>query len=498
MKLNPKKIGLILGPALFLVILLLQPLKVDTSGVESAMKPGSNEVLGTAAWIITWWVFEAVPLAVTAMLPIVLFTLLGVMKLENVLVSYADKVIYLFFGGFVLALGLEAHDLHKRIALLIIRAVGLSAPRLLLGFLLSTAFISMWISNTATAVMMLPMAMSCLALLYQGASREEVESKSHRNFAAALMLTIAYGSNIGGMATVIGTPPNLFMRGYFADKLDINISFFYWMLWATPITILLLIATYVLLAYILFPCSQLSLARAEQVFQVEREKIGPMKPVHWRMLAVFFITTNLWIFRSLLQPYLPILPLTGEPIPLSDETIAITATISLFLIPGAAKGKALLDWDATRRLPWGILLLFGGGIALAKALEQTGLLQSLSQVVQATAGEHPLLLIILLTILCLYLTEVMSNIALVQVMVPIIVAIAVGMKVDPILFAFPATMAASCAFMMPMSTPPNGIVFGSGKIAVWDMIKAGFWLNLVSLVVILVISQILIRAFPQL
>ncbi len=498
MRLDHKKIGMVLGPMLFLLVLFIQPLKIDPAATDSVIKPGSNEVLATACWVITWWIFEAAPLAVTALLPIVMFTLLGVSKLDSVLVSYADKVIYLFFGGFVLALGLEAHDLHKRIALLIIRTVGLSAPRLILGFLLSTAFISMWISNTATAVMMLPMAMSCLILLSQGATDEELKSKPHRNFAAALMLTIAYGSSIGGMATVIGTPPNLFMRGYFADKLDINISFFYWMLWATPIAIVILIVTYFLLAFVLFPCSQLSLARAEQVFQVEREKLGPMKPVHWRMVAVFFVTTSLWIFRGLIQPYLPILPLTGEPIPLSDETIAIAATISLFLIPGAEKGKALLDWEATRRLPWGILLLFGGGIALAKALEQTGLLQSLSQLVQATAGEHPLLLVILLTILCVYLGEVMSNIALVQVMIPIVVAIALGMKVDPILFAFPATMAASCGFMLPMSTPPNGIVFGSGKIAVWDMIKAGFWLNLISLVVILVISQILIRAFPQL
>jgi solute carrier family 13 (sodium-dependent dicarboxylate transporter), member 2/3/5 len=483
-----KSIGLWLGLALFLLVMVIQPIQ---------LKPGSNEVLAVALWMITWWIFEAVPLAVTALLPIVLFSLLGVMSLDQVLVSYADKVLYLFFGGFVLALGLEAHDLHKRIALLIIGAVGLSAPRLLLGFLLATAFISMWISNTATAVMMLPMALSCLSLLYQDTDAEKSKSAENRNFAVALMLAIAYGSSIGGMATVIGTPPNLFMRRHFSEALNIEISFFHWMVWAVPIVLVLLAASFVLFAYVLFPCSRLALPRAEDVFRLEKDKLGPMRPVHWRMLGVFLVTALLWMSRGFIQPLLPNLPLTGKPIPLSDEAIAITAAISLFVIPGSTKGKKLLEWEATRKLPWGILLLFGGGIALAKALEQTGLLESLSTMVQQVAGDRPVLLIVLLTLLCLYLTEVMSNIALVQVMIPIVTSIAVGMKADPILFAFPATLAASCAFMLPMATPPNGIVFGSGKLSVWDMIKAGFWMNLVSLVVILLLSFWLVRWFPQ-
>ncbi|MFO0941089.1 MAG: SLC13 family permease [Pirellulales bacterium] len=494
MSFHPKQIGLWLGPILFLAVLALRPLNVEAEG--TLLQPGCNEVLAISVWIITWWVFEAVPLAVTALLPIVLFSTLGVKRLDEVLVCYADKVLYLFFGGFILALGLEAHNLHKRIALLIIRAVGLSPNRLLLGFLISTAFISMWISNTATAVMMLPMAMSCLSLLNEGQTREQLESREHKNFAAALMLIIAYGASIGGMSTIIGTPPNLYMRGYFAEELGINISFFTWMLWGIPITILLVAATYLLLTIFLFPCSKLGLTNAQQVFLVEQEKLGQMKPVHWRMIIVFGVTTLLWMTRSFIQNYLPNLPLTGKPIPLSDEVIAIAAAISLFLIPGSEKGKKILEWEDTKKMPWGILLLFGGGIAIAKSLEQAGLLEALSKVVQETTGDHPLLLIILLTTLCLYLTEVMSNIALVQVMIPIIAAIAVGMDADPVLFAFPATLAASCAFMLPMSTPPNGIVFGSGKIAVWDMIRAGFWLNLASLIIILIVSQPLLRLFP--
>lgn len=494
MKVQPKQLGLWLGPILFMLLLALRPLDVQTEG--SLLKPGCNEVLATSAWVITWWVFEAVPLPVTALLPIVLFTILGVNKLDEVLVFYADRMLYLFLGGFVLALGLEAHNLHKRIALVIIRAVGLSPARLLLGFLLSTAFISMWISNTATAVMMLPMAMSCLALLNEGSTSEQLQSREHKNFATALLLCIAYGAGIGGMATVIGTPPNLYMQGYFAKELDIHISFPDWFCWGAPVVVFLLAGCYFLLI-VLFPCSRLSLSNAQQVFKTEQEKLGPMQPVHWRMLAVFVITATLWMSRSFIQDLLPIVPLTGKPLPLTDEVIAVAAAISLFLIPGGQPGKPLLEWEATKRLPWGILLLFGGGIALAKALEQAGLLESLSRYVQQTTGDHPLLLILFLTTLCLYLTEVMSNIALVQVMIPIICSIAVGMNANPILFAFPATLAASCAFMLPMSTPPNGIVFGSGRIAIWDMIRAGFWLNLVSLITIMVVSQPLLRLFPN-
>jgi solute carrier family 13 (sodium-dependent dicarboxylate transporter), member 2/3/5 len=488
MHFHPKRLGLALGPLLFLMAIWLQPLH---------LKPGCNEVLGTAAWMIIWWVFECVPLAVTALLPIVLLSVTGVMKLEAVLVSYSEKNIYLFLGGFILALGLEAHGLHKRIALAIIRAVGLSPIRLLLGFLLATASLSMWISNTATAVMMLPMAMSCLSLLYQSDNEAGASElgKADKNFAAALMLVIAYGASIGGMATIIGTPPNLFTRGFLADVLKIEVTFFQWAAIAVPIVVALLLSTHIILAYFLFPCASLSLSRAEQVFERERRDLGAMKPVHYRMLTVFVITALLWMTSSFVRQYLPTLALTGQRLPLTDEVIAIVAAISLFLIPGDQPGKALLDWEATRRLPWGILLLFGGGIALAKSLEQTGLLEALSSLIHQTAGDRPFLLLVLLTALCLYLTEVMSNIALVQVMIPLICAIATSMGQPPIYYALPATLAASCAFMLPMATPPNGIVFGSGKLTVWDMIKAGFWLNLISLSIILLMAPPLIRWF---
>lgn len=473
-----KRVGLVFGPAFFALLLHWKPM---------ALAAGGNEVVAIAGWMLCWWVLEAVPLAVTALLPIVLLSLTGVMTLDEALRPYSSKIVYLFFGGFMLALALEAHGLHQRIALAIIRIVGTSPPRLILGFLLSTALLSMWISNTATAVMMLPMALSVLGLLESNISQSHEATKERTNFATVLVLCIAYGSNIGGMGTVIGTPPNLVMRGYFEEVLGREISFFTWMFWAVPMVIALLAVTYFLLTFVLFPCRRLQIDRAEAVFEAERLRLGPMRPVHWRMLAVFATTAGLWMFSGMIKPWLPILPLTGQPIPLTDEIIAVCAAIALFIVPGEGKqGKALLDWEATRRLPWGILLLFGGGLSMASGLEKTGVIQMLSEQIAWFSGGQALLLLILLTAMALYLTEVMSNVAMVQVLVPVVVAVAVGVDEEPLAFALPVTLASSCAFMLPMGTPPNAIVFSSGRLTVWQMLKAGAWLNLISLVIILV------------
>jgi solute carrier family 13 (sodium-dependent dicarboxylate transporter), member 2/3/5 len=469
--------GVFLGPLLFLAMLYWRPLPLG---------PGGNEVFAVTLWMVMWWITEAVPLAVTALLPIVLFTLTGVMKLEEALVPYSDKIIYLFFGGFMLALGLEEHGLHKRIALTILRLAGSSPRQLVFGFLTSTAMISMWISNTATAVMMLPMAMSLLDLLQRDETGDEPNA-ANSAFATALMLAIAYGANIGGMATIIGTPPNLVMRGFFADQLGIEISFFKWICWALPISLLLILTVYFVLVRWLYPCSSEPHAKAEELFQRERELMGPMTGAHWRMLTVFALTAALWMFRGLIKEFFPQLPLT-------DETIAVAAAIALFVIPGeAGSGGALLQWEATRKLPWGILLLFGGGLCLAQALEKTGLIDLLSGRVESFGQGEFWLTLILLTAAAIYLTELMSNVALVAVLVPVVIGIAQGMEVDPLLLAFPVTLASSCAFMLPMATPPNAIVFSSGKVTVMQMAKAGFWLNFIALVVIVLLSQGLLR-----
>ena len=459
-----RRAGLWLGPLLFAGLLYFKPLP---------LAEGGNEVVATALWMLTWWIAEAVPLPVTALLPILLFSLTGVMGLDEALRPYSSRIVYLFFGGFVLALGLEKHELHKRIALAIIQAVGCSAPRLILGFLLSTALLSMWISNTATAVMMLPMALSCLQLIQQPNADRGPPSPAEQRFATVLILGIAYGANIGGMGTVIGTPPNLVMRGYFERNLGIEISFVTWMIWAVPIVVAILAVVYLLLTFVLFPCHRLSLPNAEQIFAEERQRLGRMTTPQRRMFVVL-TTAGLWMCSGLIRPLLPTLAATGQPLPLSDELIAIGAAIALFVIPrDRSASRALLNWEDTRGLPWGILLLFGGGLTLASGLEKTGAIQALSDQVEALAGGQTALLLILLVALALYLTEVMSNVALVQVLIPVVAAVAIGLEVDPLLFAVPATLASSCALCCRWPRPQcdrvchgpiNGLANDQGRV----------------------------------
>jgi solute carrier family 13 (sodium-dependent dicarboxylate transporter), member 2/3/5 len=487
-----KRLGLILGPALFGAVLLAQPFDAPS---------GRNEVLGSFAWMLVWWITETVPLAVTALLPIVLFTLTGVMTLDEAVVPYSNKIVFLFLGGFLLALALEEHNVHKRIALRIISATGVSPARLILGFMLATAFLSMWISNTATAVMMLPMALSVLKMMQaqplpepSTVTANRIENQ-RRQFSTALVLSIGYSASIGGMATIIGTPPNLVMCGHL-NKIGIEVSFLQWMIWAVPIVIVLLAFAYWMLVYWLFPIREMKIDNAAEVIATERSRLGQRTTAQSRVLLVFFVAAAFWSFRGLIVNYLPMFKLT-----LTDEIVGLIAGISLFVIPAGRIGRgssriatshALLNWEATSRLPWGILLLFGGGLCLADAFQKSG---ALSAVVNsfATMGQGQVLLtLILLTLIAIYATEVMSNVALVNVLVPIVVAVAAGMGVAPIEFAFPVTMASSCAFMLPMATPPNAIVFSSGHITIRQMAIAGFWLNLISLVVIILFTEMLL------
>ncbi len=475
-------IAIALGPMLFALIVWGQLFVREIEGrPDLSLTPAANLVLAVAVWMLTWWITESVPLAVTALLPMLLFPLLQIMPQEQAAAPYGDPVVYLFFGGFVLALGLETHGLHKRIALAIIRWTGFSPPRLVLGFMLATALLSMWISNTATAVMMLPMAVSVLNLMNQDPANR-VDSR----FAAALVLAIAYGANIGGMATLIGTPPNLVMAGYFRKELGIEISFMAWFTVAMPVVIVLLFVTYWLLVSWLFPCRKIQLPAVEQIFATERARLGIMGRAELSMLVVFVVTASLWVLRGTIVSFFPGLAL-------SDTSIALLATIALFVIPAQTRPfRPLLTWEATARLPWGILLLFGGGLCLAEAFRVTGVIVTLGNMFASIGGGNFWLTVILLTGAALYLTEVMSNVALVTVFIPVICGIATQMDLNPLTLAMPATLAASCAFMFPMATPPNAIVFASGQISIRQMAVAGFWLNLASITVIVILTQILI------
>jgi len=469
-----KKIGYFLGPLLFLFMLLLPP--------QGGLTPEAWRVLALSALVLIWWITEAMPIALTALLPMVCLPLLGVSDMKTAATPYASPIVYLFMGGFMLALALEKWSLHRRIALNIVRMTGTNANGIILGFLLATAFLSMWISNTATAIMMLPIALSVIDLLSR--SGADYEPGRIRAFAASMMLVVAYGANIGGTATIIGTPPNVVFAGFIRENYNIEVSFLQWMAIGLPFALLLLAATYFLLVYVLLPNRLGRFAGASELIAREVEALGAPSRAERLTFLIFILTAGAWIFRDMLNQWLPFR--------LGDEEIAILATVALFITPVDWKSQRfLLEWRDTDKLPWGILLLFGGGLSLAAALKDVGLIDLIGNQFK-DAGIARFWLVLGLAAVSLYLTEVMSNVALVTVFLPVVGGIATGMGIPPLLLCIPVTLAASCAFMLPMGTPPNAIVFASGHLRMTDMVKTGFWLNLVTVAVTALLTEWLI------
>jgi sodium-dependent dicarboxylate transporter 2/3/5 len=462
-----RALGLLSGPVAFATILLLPRL--------GGISPQAQQVLAVAALMLAWWLTEAVALPVTALLPMVLLPMMGVVTIDEATAPYSDSVVYLFFGGFILALALEKWNLHLRIALKIVQMTGTNANGIILGFMLATAFISMWISNTATTVMLLPIALSVVHLLKD----QDLEmSKGMRNFALCLMLGVAYGANIGGIATLIGTPPNSVFAGFIKKTYGYEVSFGGWMLMAFPFSLLLLLLVYVINVYVLFPNGLGRFERASSIIREELAKLGRMSKAEKLVLLVFGGAAFLWIFRVWLNKQFVWLKL-------SDPAISVMAAIALFLIPVRWRdAKFLLDWKDTEKLPWGILLLFGGGLSLAGAMEKTGIIALIANYVASSSPQNLFTVAVMLGVVAVFMTEVMSNVALVTVLLPVVGGIAQGMGADPLLFTIPVTVGASCAFMLPMATPPNAIVFASGHIRVSQMARAGFWANLTSIVLI--------------
>jgi solute carrier family 13 (sodium-dependent dicarboxylate transporter), member 2/3/5 len=459
-----KKIGLYLGPSLFILLMLAQP---------NSLSHEAWDVIRVTVWMLIWWISESVPIAVTSLLPVLLFPLLGVLTLEKAGAPYADKFVFLFLGGFILALAMEKWSLHRRIALNIIKHTGARADRIILGFMVATALLSMWISNTATTMMMLPIAASIIALLLS----EGTERKGAKNFAVAMMLGIAYAANVGGIATLIGTPPNGVMASILNKNYGIQIDFVDWMMIGLPFSIVMLTLVYLVLVKLIYPNRIGHFSRATDVVMKEIKLLGKMNDAELAVLVVFIMTAGLWIFR---------VPLSGFPglQNLSDTGIAIFSAILLFILPTKSGGDGktrILEWDDTKRLPWGILLLFGGGMSLAAGFKSSGLIEVVATSFASISSSHIILIIVLLTVVSLFLTELMSNMALVSIFVPVVAAIAVGADASPLLFAVPVTIAASCAFMFPMSTPPNAIVFGSGYVKISQMARSGVVLNLVAI-----------------
>jgi sodium-dependent dicarboxylate transporter 2/3/5 len=459
--------GLVGGAAMLLLVLLTDP--PDTLGRAGWL------TLGLAAMMALWWATEALPLAATALVPILLVPLLGIGALEQTTSHYANPVIFLFLGGFTLGLAMERCGLHRRLALRTLLAVGSSPRRQIGGIMLATAFLSMWVSNTATTIMMLPIGLSVIEL----AARDADEAARTR-FSMALLLAVAYSASIGGMATLIGTPPNALLAAFLGEHHGMQIGFGQWMLLGVPVAAVLLLFVWWWLTRRDFVLPRVD---TRALLQNELEALGPVSPQQWRVAAVFGLTAACWISQPWLARLLP---------GITDTGIAIAAALLLFVLP-AGRGGRLLDWQTAVKMPWGVLLLFGGGLSLAAAIRDSGLSQWLAQGLDAFGGLPALLMVGLVVLMINLLTELTSNTAITATFLPLVAAtaIATGMPVE--LLAIPAALSASCTYMMPVATPPNAIVFGSGQLRIGQMIRTGAVVSLFSVLVLTVLGFWLVQ-----
>lgn len=439
------------------------------------LTPAANTAAACAILMVMLWITEALPMAATALLPLVLFPLLGLGNVSDTATAYANPVIFLFMGGFMIGLAIEKWDLHRRIALTVVQKTGTSGSRIILGFILATGFLSMWLSNTATTMMMYPIAMSVVQVL----EKSNADAKAIGNMGICLLMSIAYASNFGGIATIIGTPPNVAYTAFLKKQYGYNFQFAEWMMIGTPIALLLLFSLYFVMTKLLYRRQPAYDNAARQLIQHELQQLGKLSTPEKRVLLVFGLTAFLWIFKDILNP------LAGTRF--DDNLIAIMGALLLFAIPsGDTKGigNQLLDWTDTKNMAWGILLLFGGGIALANQLEQVGVIGSIGTWMAGSAGSHVLILVLIITTVSIFISEILSNVAQVIVFAPVASGMADAMALDPLLLATPMVLAASCASMLPMGTPPNAIVFASGRLALKDMLKTGLVMNLISIVLI--------------
>ena len=441
-----------------------------------SLLPKVNQVLSVALLMICWWISDAVPLAVVALLPIILFPLFGINSIKEVTKSYADSMIFLFMGGFLIGIAIEKWNLHKRIALSLIKFTGVDGNKIILGFIIATGFLSLWLSNSATTMMMFPIAMSVIHVI----QNNKCDERDKKNFSIALLLSIAYASNFA-LGTIIGTPPNIAYVNYISDKFNFTIGFMDWMIVFIPLTILLLLILYLILVKWLYPNKIIHSEDEEHFIKDELNKLGIVSKTEKRVLLVFVITIAGWVFKNLINE-------SQHLFILDDTIIALIGAISLFIIPTGLlinnKKTFLLEWDDTKKMAWGILILFGGGIALAQALEEVKLTDQLGSFIAKYSTSSTFMMILMVTTLSVFLSELISNVAQVIVMAPVISSVAISLHMNPLLLGIPMTLGASCASMLPMGTPPNAIVFASGHIKMKEMVKTGFVLNLICIVVI--------------
>lgn len=423
-----------------------------------------------------WWATEAVPIAVTALLPIVLFPLFGVRTIEDTVKPYSDDVIYLFLGGFVVAFAMQRWNLHRRIALSVLQHAGGSGATLIGGFMLASALISMWVMNTSTTMMLLPIAVSVITVIHR--SVQGLDDKARDDFQCALLLGVAYAATIGGIATLVGTAPNAILVGFMKETYGTEIAFANWMLVGLPVSAVMLPLTWFTLTRLVFKVDFRTSGEGRAELQRMKDEMGPITTPELRVAIIFGAMALLWMTRPLLTK---IPALSG----LEDAMIAMAGAIALFLVPsGSQEDPLLLRWKYAEQLPWGVLILFGGGLTLAGAVSQSGLATWIGMSLQALGTMPPFVLIAITATLIIFLTELTSNVATTTTFLPVVGAIAIEVGIDPLVVAVPVALAASCAFMLPVATPPNAIVFGSGLLTIPKMMRAGIALNLIGIVVV--------------
>ncbi len=498
-------LGLIGGPVAASACFLLVPDSYHgAAGAEVVFSVAGRQTLAVMAWMAVWWVSEAVSISVTSLLPLVLFPLLGVGTMKSTATPYAHPLIFLFMGGFLIAIAMQRWGLDRRIALLTLRLAGTRPPNMVAGFMVTTAGLSAFVSNTARTAMMVPIAISVIQLVRHPADPgADQPTSASNNLPICLLLGIAYAASIGGIATIIGTPPNALLVAFLSDSISeayrVNITFDRWLLVGLPVALILLPLTWLLLTRVLFPLSSRPVAGGRELIRSELQRLGPMSRGERTTLAVFLATACCWVFRPILVQWTwhfggsELAPFSG----LTDSGIAMSGAMLLFVIPvDMGKAQFTLDWPSARKLPWGILILFGGGLSLASAVKTNGVAEFIGSHAHFFAGMAPWVIVLVVTATVIFLTELTSNSATTATLLPVLAALAPGLGLHPFELVIPATVAASCAFMMPVATPPNAIVFGSGEIRIQYMMKAGIWLNLIGIGIITALTMSLyVRLF---
>jgi sodium-dependent dicarboxylate transporter 2/3/5 len=476
-------LGLWLGPLLFILMLVIP--------APAGMEPAAQKMAALALLMATWWMCESLPIPATSLLPIVLFPWLGILSTGKAAAPYANHLIFLFMGGFIIALSMQRWNLHRRIAMNIVKVVGFSPSRLILGFMVATAALSAFVSNTATTVMMMPIGLAIITHVITEGKKEGLDktidfSPEHFAFGLNLMLGIAYAASIGGVATLIGTPPNTVLAGYLNKTYGYEITFARWMMFGVPLVLVLLPLCWLWLTKVANPMKLKKVPGGRDLINEELRQMGRMSAGERWTGQVFFLTAMAWIFRKQLSFLFP------DPSLITDATIAMAGGLVLFLIPISLKKNIfVMDWHWASKMPWGVLLLFGGGLALAEGFKVTGLAVWIGSRVTLLEHAPVLILVIAVTTLIIFLTELTSNTATAAMVMPILSAIAIGLGQNPMLLLIPAAVAASCAFMLPVATPPNAIVFGSGYVTIPQMVKSGFGLNLISIVLAVLVTYLL-------